>query len=40
VGTRIAKDFLKEARPLVAGAYMMPPFQKYGVVEELLEAVS
>lgn len=38
-GTAIAKRFLKEAKPLVAGAYMMPPFKKYEVVEELMEAI-
>jgi homocysteine S-methyltransferase len=37
IGTTIAKDFVKEARGLVAGAYMMPPFKKYNVVEELME---
>jgi len=39
VGTRLAKDFLKEAKNLVQGAYMMPPFQKYQVVDELLEVM-
>jgi homocysteine S-methyltransferase len=37
VGTTIARSFLKEAKHLVAGAYMMPPFRKYQVVEELME---
>jgi homocysteine S-methyltransferase len=38
-GMEIAKSFLKEAKHLVAGAYMMPPFQKYHIVDELLEVV-
>jgi homocysteine S-methyltransferase len=38
-GMEIAKSFLKEATHLVAGAYMMPPFQKYHIVDELLEVV-
>jgi homocysteine S-methyltransferase len=38
-GIRISRSFLKEAKHLVAGAYMLPPFQKYQVVDELLEAV-
>ncbi len=39
IGIEIAKSFLKEAKPLVAGAYMMPPFQKYQIVDELLEVI-
>jgi homocysteine S-methyltransferase len=39
VGTELAKSFLAEAKHLVAGAYMMPPFQKYHVVDELLESI-
>ena len=39
VGSRITKDFLKEAKHLVQGAYMMPPFQKYQIVDELLEVI-
>ena len=39
VGIEIAKTFLVEAKRLVAGAYMMPPFQKYHVVDELLEVI-
>jgi homocysteine S-methyltransferase len=38
-GIEIARSFLKEARHLVAGVYMMPPFQKYHVVDELLEVI-
>lgn len=39
VGVELAKDFLKEAKHMVQGVYMMPPFGKYNVVEELLEAI-
>jgi 5,10-methylenetetrahydrofolate reductase len=39
VGTKITTDFLKEAKHLVQGAYMMPPFQKYQIVDELLEVI-
>jgi len=39
IGTGIAKDFLVEAKHLVAGVYMMPPFQKYHILDELLEAI-
>ena len=39
LGVKLSMDFLKEARPCVAGAYMMPPFQKYEVIEELLSVV-
>lgn len=38
-GLEISKSFLKEAKHLVSGAYMMPPFQKYQIVDELLEVV-
>ncbi|MBI1802949.1 MAG: bifunctional homocysteine S-methyltransferase/methylenetetrahydrofolate reductase [Ignavibacteriae bacterium] len=39
LGVKLSMDFLKEAKPCVAGAYMMPPFQKYQVIEELLGVV-
>lgn len=39
VGIELAKEFIKEAKPLVQGIYMMPPFGKYNVVGELLEAL-
>jgi len=39
IGVELARSFLAEARHLVAGAYMMPPFQKYQVVDELLQAI-
>jgi homocysteine S-methyltransferase len=39
VGIRQTKELLREAKPLVAGAYTMPPFQKYHLVDELLEVI-
>jgi hypothetical protein len=36
---QLTKDFLREARHLVAGAYLMPPFKKYDVVPQILEAI-
>lgn len=39
VGVQLTKDFLREARHLVAGAYLMPPFKKYDVVPQILEAI-
>jgi homocysteine S-methyltransferase len=39
VGVQLTKDFLHEARHLVAGAYLMPPFKKYDVVPQILEAI-
>jgi homocysteine S-methyltransferase len=39
VGVKLSREFLKEAKSCVAGIYMMPPFQKYHVVDELLEVV-
>jgi homocysteine S-methyltransferase len=39
VGVQLSKEFLKEAKNLVQGVYIMPPFGKYDVVSKLLEAV-
>jgi methionine synthase I (cobalamin-dependent)/5,10-methylenetetrahydrofolate reductase len=38
-GMEISRSFLKEAKSMIAGAYMMPPFQKYHIVDELLEVI-
>ncbi|MDP2886481.1 MAG: bifunctional homocysteine S-methyltransferase/methylenetetrahydrofolate reductase [Ignavibacteria bacterium] len=38
-GVQLAKDFLREARHLVAGVYLMPPFKKYDVIPKILEAI-
>lgn len=39
LGVKLSVEFLKEAKSYVAGAYMMPPFQKYQIVDELLSVV-
>ena len=39
VGVKLSMEFLKEAKSCVAGAYLMPPFQKYHVVDELLGVI-
>lgn len=39
VGVKIAQDFVKEARSCVAGIYMLPPFRKYHVIDELLSVL-
>jgi len=39
VGIQLSKEFIKEAKSAVAGIYMMPPFQKYYVIDELLSVL-
>ncbi len=39
VGIGLARDFMKEAKSCVAGIYMMPPFQKYQIIDELLSVL-
>ncbi len=39
VGVQLSVDFLKEAKPAVAGMYLMPPFQKYHVIDDILSAL-
>ncbi|HTK81221.1 MAG TPA: bifunctional homocysteine S-methyltransferase/methylenetetrahydrofolate reductase [Bacteroidota bacterium] len=39
IGVKLSMDFIKEARTFVAGVYMMPPFQKYHVVDELMSVI-
>ena len=36
-GIEICVEFLKEARTLVDGAYLMPPFKKYNMAVEILQ---
>ncbi|MFH0989146.1 MAG: bifunctional homocysteine S-methyltransferase/methylenetetrahydrofolate reductase [bacterium] len=38
-GVELARQFLHEARTLIAGAYLMPPFKKYEVVPKILESL-
>ncbi|MDI6804514.1 MAG: bifunctional homocysteine S-methyltransferase/methylenetetrahydrofolate reductase [Bacteroidota bacterium] len=40
VGIELSKEFIKEAKQIVQGIYMMPPFGKYDVVRELMEEVN
>lgn len=39
IGVEISKDFIKEAKDMIQGIYMMPPFGKYQIVEELLSVI-
>lgn len=38
-GVELAAGFLREAKDLVAGAYLMPPFKKYDIVPQILEQI-
>ncbi len=38
-GVRIAKEFLKEAKDMVEGVYIMPPFNRFEMAFELLEVL-
>ncbi len=39
VGLRMSMDFVKEAKGCVAGIYLMPPFRKYHVIDDLLSVL-
>lgn len=39
VGVELSKEFLNDAKALIAGVYLMPPFQKYHVVDEVLSVL-
>ncbi|MBI5214373.1 MAG: bifunctional homocysteine S-methyltransferase/methylenetetrahydrofolate reductase [Ignavibacteriae bacterium] len=39
LGVKLSQDFIKEAKSAVAGIYIMPPFRKYSVVDELLSVL-
>lgn len=39
LGVKLSVEFLKEAKSSVAGVYMMPPFQKYQIIDELLSVL-
>lgn len=39
MGVQLTKEFLSDARHLVAGAYLMPPFKKYDIVPQILESI-
>jgi homocysteine S-methyltransferase len=38
-GIAICVEFLKEAKSLVDGAYLMPPFKKYNMAVEILNQI-
>ncbi len=38
-GIEISKEIIKEIKNIVDGIYIMPPFKKYYIVEQLLEAI-
>ncbi len=38
-GIRISMDFIKEAKGAVSGLYLMPPFQKYHIIDDLLSVL-
>ena len=38
-GIDICVEFLKEAKPLIDGVYLMPPFKKYNMAVEILERI-
>ncbi|MEK6571314.1 MAG: bifunctional homocysteine S-methyltransferase/methylenetetrahydrofolate reductase [Bacteroidota bacterium] len=39
VGVELAIEFLLEAKPMVQGVYLLPPFKKYSIVPEILSAL-
>lgn len=39
VGVKLSMDFIKEAKYAIAGVYMMPPFQKYHVIDDLMSVL-
>ncbi len=39
VGVEISAQFLKEAKHLVQGAYLLPPFKKYHIAVEILQKI-
>ena len=38
-GVAIAKEILAAARPLCAGAYLMPPFNKFEMAGDILDTL-
>lgn len=38
-GVRISREFIREAKDAVAGLYLMPPFQKYHIIDDLLSVL-
>jgi len=40
IGMEVARELLAAARPMTAGAYLMPPFGNHKIAEELMAAIS
>jgi homocysteine S-methyltransferase len=36
-GIDISREFLKEVRPMVAGTYLMPPFNRFDMAADVME---
>jgi len=39
VGVQLSAEFLKEAKAMVQGAYLLPPFKKYQIAMDVLEKI-
>lgn len=39
IGIEISKEFIQDAKSLVQGIYMMPPFGNYHIIEEFMEEI-
>jgi homocysteine S-methyltransferase len=39
VGVKLSMELIKEAKSSVAGVYMMPPFQKYHIIDDLMSVI-
>lgn len=39
VGVELATEFLREAKSMVQGVYLLPPFKQYSIVPEILSAL-
>ncbi|MGA9365075.1 MAG: bifunctional homocysteine S-methyltransferase/methylenetetrahydrofolate reductase [Bacteroidota bacterium] len=39
VGVQLAIEFLREAKAMIQGVYLLPPFKKYSIVPEILNAL-
>ncbi len=39
LGVKLAAEFLRESKQMVAGAYMLPPFKKYQMAIEIMDSI-
>ena len=39
-GVAISCEFIKEVQPMCAGAYLMPPFNKFEMAGDIIDALS